>query len=456
MRAHDSTPDDTAAQVSTGDLPDLETVQELVALAHRTYLDVRDGHVADYIPALAEASPDLFGIAIVGVRGRAGGIGDSTHPFTIQSVVKPFLFALVCEALGHREVREKLGVNATGLPFDSVMAVEIAADGLTNPLVNSGAIAATSLAPGETAEQKWEFLREGLSRFAGRDLEVDQVVLDSERATNGRNEAMARLMAGHGRLYFDPDEATDVYTRLCSLKVTAMDLATMGATLADGGVNPVTLRRVVSPDTCRRTLAVMLTAGLYELSGRLALRDRAAGQERGERGDRHGRTRQGRARHVLATRWTRPGTACADSWPPSCSPRHSGSTCWSRGRSRSRQPPRPEPRPEPQSSAFCCRFWTTTMKMPSATQIRNDVVWVAGLFGVAEEAQGRRRDQSQPAEGERRTGGRGGPAHEPVAHLLGQEGAGQRHGGDEDEREHQARVALVHDEEQLGARRRRR
>jgi glutaminase len=267
MRAHDSTPGETPTEVSTGALPDLDRVQEVVALAHSTYLDVHDGHVADYIPALAEASPDLFGIAIVGVRGRAGGIGDSTHPFTIQSVVKPFLFALVCDALGHREVRERLGVNATGLPFDSVMAVEIAADGLTNPLVNSGAIATTSLAPGDTAEEKWQFLLEGLSRFAGRDLEVDQVVLDSERASNGRNEAMARLMAGHGRLYFDPDESTDVYTRLCSLQVTAVDLATMGATLADGGVNPVTLRPVVSPDTCRRTLAVMLTAGLYELSG---------------------------------------------------------------------------------------------------------------------------------------------------------------------------------------------
>ena len=106
-----------------------------------------------------------------------------------------------------------------------------------------------------------------MSSFAGRDLEIDQVVLDSERATNGRNEAMARLIVGHGRLYFDPDESTDVYTRLGSLMVTAVDLAMMGATLADGGVNPVTLRRVVSPDTCRRTLAVMLTAGLYELSG---------------------------------------------------------------------------------------------------------------------------------------------------------------------------------------------
>ena len=158
-------------------------------------------------------------------------------------------------------------MNATGLPFDSVMAVEIAADGLTNPLVNSGAIAATSLAPGETAEQKWEFLVEGLSRFAGRALEVDQVVLDSERATNGRNEAMARLMAGHGRLYFDPDEATDVYTRQCSIEVTVHDLAVMAATLANGGVNPMTGERVIVAGVCRRVLAVMATAGLYELSG---------------------------------------------------------------------------------------------------------------------------------------------------------------------------------------------
>jgi glutaminase len=254
-------------RVSTGELPSLETVQELVQAAHSSFRKVRLGEVADYIPALAKASPDLFGIAVVGVRGRVGQVGDSGHPFTIQSIVKPFVFALVCEALGHEEVRLKLGVNATGLPFDSVMAVEIAADGLTNPLVNSGAIATTSLAPGRTADLKWRFLREGLSRFAGRELAVDEEVLTSERATNDRNEAMARLLVGRGRIYFDPDETTDVYTRLCSLVVTATDLALMGATLADGGVNPVTRRQVVSPDTCRRTLALMLTAGLYQLSG---------------------------------------------------------------------------------------------------------------------------------------------------------------------------------------------
>ena len=266
LTVHEPVPEGTA-QVSTGTLPALEMVRELLEAAHRGYAEVVDGQVADYIPALAAATPDLFGIAVAGVGGRTVGVGDSDHPFTIQSVAKPFQFALVCEALGHREMRERIGVNATGLPFDSVMAVELAADGRTNPMVNAGAIATTSLVPGRTAELKWRFLQEGLSRFAGRELELDEEVLSSERATNGRNEAMARLLEGHGRMYFDPDETTDVYTRQGALLVTAADLALMGATLADGGVNPVTHRRVVSPDTCRRTLALMLTAGLYELSG---------------------------------------------------------------------------------------------------------------------------------------------------------------------------------------------
>ena len=267
MQVHASTPGDAPTLVSTGALPRVELVREFVDAAHQAFREVTDGAVADYIPALAQASPDLFGIAVVGVGGDGAAAGDSAHPFTIQSVVKPFQFALVCEALGHREVRERLGVNATGLPFDSVMAVELAADGLTNPLVNPGAIATTSLVPGRTAELKWAFLRDGLSRFAGRELEVDEGVLASERDTNDRNEAVARLLSARGRMYFDADETTDVYTQECSLLVTAADLALMGATLADGGVNPVTRRRVVSSDTCRRTLALMLTAGLYELSG---------------------------------------------------------------------------------------------------------------------------------------------------------------------------------------------
>jgi glutaminase len=136
-----------------------------------------------------------------------------------------------------------------------------------NPLVNAGAIATTSLLPGSTVEDKWEHVLEGLSRFAGRPLVMDQAVYDSESATNLRNRGIAHLLESYGRITFDPDAATEVYTRQCSVLVTAEDLAVMGATLADGGVNPRTGIRVIAQGLCRRVLAVMATAGLYEESG---------------------------------------------------------------------------------------------------------------------------------------------------------------------------------------------
>jgi glutaminase len=204
---------------------------------------------------------------MVSVDGRVLAIGDATVPFSIQSVSKPFVFALVCDVIGPRDAADRLGVDATGLPFDSVMAVELRGDRTSNPMVNSGAIATTSLVPGATAAERWQAVQRGLSRFAGRDLVLDEVVYESETATNQRNEGIAHLLHAYGRVYSDPDEATDVYTRQCSLLVTARDLAVMGATLADGGVNPVTGERVVSARTCKRVLAVMATAGLYERSG---------------------------------------------------------------------------------------------------------------------------------------------------------------------------------------------
>jgi glutaminase len=136
-----------------------------------------------------------------------------------------------------------------------------------NPMVNAGAIAATSLIPGDSAAEKWRFVQEGLSRFAGRPLELDVEVYESEAATNQRNRGIARLLESYSRMYCDPLEATDVYTRQCALAVTAHDLAIMAATLADGGVNPVTKERVVDPVVCKRVLAVLATAGLYEQSG---------------------------------------------------------------------------------------------------------------------------------------------------------------------------------------------
>lgn len=259
--------DGRIGHVSTGQLPTPEDVRALVDEAHARYRGVSSGEVADYIPALASVSPDLFGVSIVGVNGRVYSVGDAEHSFTIQSISKPFVFALVLEALGADEARRCLGVNATGLPFNSVMAIELQPGNVTNPMVNSGAIATTSLVPGDTAEAKWAAVRAGLSAFAGRELQLDEEVYASEAAANQRNEGMAHLMDSYDRMWFDPDDATDVYTRQCSLLVTAQDLAVMAATLADGGVNPITGERVIAEEHCHRVLAVMATAGLYEHSG---------------------------------------------------------------------------------------------------------------------------------------------------------------------------------------------
>lgn len=254
-------------RVSTGALPDPVDLQVLLDEAHERYRGVHEGQVADYIPALADADPDGFGACVAGVGGALFSVGDAQVEFSIQSVSKPFVFALVCDVVGSDVAQEQLGVNSTGLPFNSVMAIELSEDRTLNPMVNAGAIATTSLVPGATAEDRWQFVLEGLSRFAGRELVLDREVYDSEAATNLRNQGIAHLMDSYGRVYCDPEVATDLYTKQCSLLVTAEDLAVMGATLADGGVNPLTRHRVVSPATCARVLAVLATAGLYELTG---------------------------------------------------------------------------------------------------------------------------------------------------------------------------------------------
>lgn len=258
---------DIPQQVSTGALPGWDRVDELVREAHRRYADDRTGAVADYIPVLAEADPELFGLAVIEVDGGLHDAGDALHPFSIQSISKMFVYALAIQEHGHERVREIVGVNNTGLAFNSLMALELNAGHPMNPMVNAGAIATTALMPGQTAVEQWERVREGLSAFAGRPLSLDGVVYASEAETNERNRAMGWLLRSYGRLTGDPDDVVDVYTRQCALSVTAHDLAVMGATLADGGVNPITGERVVSADVCRDTLAVVASTGLYETSG---------------------------------------------------------------------------------------------------------------------------------------------------------------------------------------------
>jgi len=256
-----------APYVSTGHLPPPEDVQALVTEAWERYRGNPDGQNSQVYPALARAPRDLFGVCIVGTSGRVYPAGDVEHEFTIMSVSKPFVFALVCEALGVEAVRQKVGVNATGLAFNSLEGVERNPDGRTNPMVNSGAIATTSLVPGATLDDKWRFIHDGLSRFAGRRLAVSDEVYASASETNFRNQSIARLLQSYSRIYMDPAQAVDLYTKQCSLDVSAKDLAVMGATLADGGVNPVTRERVVDAAVCHYALAVMTTAGLYETSG---------------------------------------------------------------------------------------------------------------------------------------------------------------------------------------------
>jgi glutaminase len=256
-----------ALYVSTGHLPSPEQVQQWVDEAYQRYRSVSEGRNADVYAALAGVRSELFGVCAVGTSGSVYAAGDADHLFTIMSAAKPFVFALVCQVLGPEETRRLLGVNATGMPFNSLTAVERSADGRTNPMVNAGAIATTSLAPGGETHRKWQFLLNGLSRFAGRPLHVDEDVYASASATNHRNRGIANLLESYGRVYCDPANATDLYTRQSCVAVSATDLATMGATLADGGVNPLTKDRVVDAAICHYTLAVMTTAGMYENSG---------------------------------------------------------------------------------------------------------------------------------------------------------------------------------------------
>ncbi|MGH6644344.1 MAG: glutaminase A [Bradyrhizobium sp.] len=253
--------------ISTGHLPSPDVIMALVSESYERFRSDKGGRNSDVYPALADAPRDLFGLCVVGTSGSVYASGDWDYPFSIMSVSKPFVFALVCEVLGAQAARQRLGVNATGLPFNSLAAVERSEDGRTNPMVNSGAIATTSLAPGSTLDAKWAFILDGLSRFAGRALMLNDDVFASAAQSNSRNQAIGQLLRTYGQISIEPADAIDLYTRQCSLNVTARDLAVMGATLADGGVNPLTKERVIDAESCKFTLAVMATAGLYETSG---------------------------------------------------------------------------------------------------------------------------------------------------------------------------------------------
>ena len=267
MEIHNPFLDPETSHVSTGNLPESDQVARLTTEAHNRFGSVILGQNSQVYPALARVPSNLFGICVASVDGRCFAVGEAEHEFSIMSVSKPFVFALICDVIGPTGARERLGANATGYSFNSLASIERSPDGLTNPMVNAGAIATTSLAPGENEEAKWRFIEQGLSRFAGRELSLNEEVYNSASKTNFRNRSIAWMLESMGRIYCNPLEATELYTRQCSLNVSAKDLAVMGATLANGGFNPLTREQVVKSDVCHYALAVMLTAGMYETSG---------------------------------------------------------------------------------------------------------------------------------------------------------------------------------------------
>ena len=257
-------------RVSTGALPEHATVDELLARTHADLVDVDDGQVSAVYPVLAHADRDAWGLAVAGVDGAIHEAGHARRPFVVMSVSKPFVFALVADELGVGAAADLVGMEATGLPFNALESVR-EGDPRTNPMVNAGAIVTTALVPGATADERWARIVAGLSAFAGHELPLDEETYACARETNLRNRALADLLVAAGGLRGDPDEAVDLYTRQCCLQVTAVDLAVMGATLADGGVQPVTGHRVVDAEVARAVLVAMTVAGLYETSGRWLL-----------------------------------------------------------------------------------------------------------------------------------------------------------------------------------------
>jgi glutaminase len=242
-------------------------LKQLALGAYNKFKDLKEGANADYIPELAKIPSDLFGVVVVTADGQVEAVGDVDYAFSIQSVSKPFTAALVMQEQGDDAILKKIGVEPTGMPFNSIQAIELAPERSRNPMVNAGAIAAVSMVQAKNANEKYEKILDWYGRFAGEKLKILDDIYRSEAATNNGNRGIAFILAKYDRIYADPLESVDVYTKQCSIGVTAKQLAIMGATLANGGVNPVTHQRVLDERHVSKLLAIMMMAGFYDESG---------------------------------------------------------------------------------------------------------------------------------------------------------------------------------------------
>lgn len=248
-------------------LPASQTVRSIVEAAYKQFANNTDGKNASYIPYLASVPSHLFGIAVAFTDGSIIEVGDTSYEFAIESISKVFTLALVIEQIGAEALRQKVGADPTGLPFNSVMALALHGGKPLSPLVNAGAMATASLVQGKDAEDRWSQILDVQGRFAGRSIAMSKEVNDSEQTTNFHNRGIAWILYSSGAMYSDPIAACDIYTRGCSTLITAKDLAVMGATLANGGVNPLPQERVVQEANVPYILAEMTMEGLYTASG---------------------------------------------------------------------------------------------------------------------------------------------------------------------------------------------
>jgi len=242
-------------------------INSVLHKAYEKYKGDMGGKNASYINALAVVDPTIFGITLVDKDGNVYEIGDTKKQVSIQSVSKVFTAALVMSEKGDKFVQKKIGVNATGAAFNSIIAIEQHGGSASNPFVNAGAIQSVSWVDAKDSKERWRKIAANMSAYAGRPLKLNEKVYISEVNDNKRNQAISKLLDAYGRMGSDPLEATTVYTKQCSLNVSAHDLAVMGVTLANHGVNPVTKQRVIQAKYTPKIMAIMATAGLYDNAG---------------------------------------------------------------------------------------------------------------------------------------------------------------------------------------------
>ena len=246
----------------------IDDLRNVVKEAYEKVKGMQGGKNADYIPFLAKIDPNLFGIAVCLPTGEVIEAGDTNYVFGIESVSKVFTAVLVLKQYGAEEILNKIGADATGLPFNSIMAILLEKDHPSTPLVNAGAITADSMVkPIGDSEGKWSAIIDNMAALSGSELVLLDELYKSETATNFNNRSIAWLLKNYNRIYDDPDMSLDLYTRQCSMGVTAKQLAIAGCTMANDGLNPVTQEQVFDAELAPKITSLVATVGFYEHTG---------------------------------------------------------------------------------------------------------------------------------------------------------------------------------------------